>query len=72
MSLFAVLDLNNIVMNTIVADTKEIAESATSTTCIEFNETNPVGVGWAWDGTSFIMPIVEEIIEEQITTEENK
>lgn len=65
MSLFAVLDSNNMVINTIIADTKEIAETATGATCIEFNETNPTGFGYVWDGETF------NITTEEIKQEEN-
>lgn len=59
---FAVLD-NNTVVNTIVADTKEIAEQVTNATCIEYNEANPAGIGYHYDGEMFIQPLVEESTE---------
>jgi len=49
------------VINTIVADSKEIAEQVTNLTCIEFQlEPGAPGVGWTYDGTNFIAPVVEE------------
>lgn len=43
---------NNIVVNTIIADTKEIAESLTGLTCVEFFL--PPVPGDQFDGESFI------------------
>lgn len=60
MKTFAVVN-NNIVINIIVANTKEIAEEITGFTCIEYTEKNPAGVGWKFDGEKFISfePIIE-------------
>jgi hypothetical protein len=44
---YAVVD-NNIVINTIVADSKEIAEEVTGKQCIEYQDENPMGIGWSW------------------------
>jgi hypothetical protein len=52
MATFAVL-VNSVVSNIIVADSKEIAEEATSATCIEYTEIDTVNIGWTWDGTKF-------------------
>ena len=54
---FAVLN-NDIVANTIVADTKEIAEQITNATCVEYDKTNPAGIGYKFNGTTFIEPEV--------------
>jgi hypothetical protein len=51
---FAVLDANNIVENVIVADSLEIAESVTRTTCIQYDETNPAYIGWKYNGITFV------------------
>lgn len=48
MANFAVLN-GNIVSNIIVADTKYIAEQVTKTTCIEYTDQNPAGIGWIYD-----------------------
>ena len=56
---FAVI-LNNKVTNIIVAENKEIAEEVTGFTCIEYTDKSPAGIGWIWDETNFIAPIVEE------------
>ena len=58
MATFAVIN-GNTVENVIVADTKEIAEEVTSKTCIEYTEANPACIGWTWDGTNFIAPVIE-------------
>jgi hypothetical protein len=63
MSTYAVIK-NNEVINTIVADSKEIAEEATNEICIEYTLENPVGIGWSYDGVSFTPPVVEETTTE--------
>jgi hypothetical protein len=63
MTIFAVLDNNNNVTNTIVADSLEIAEQATNSTCIEIIEGTPVSAGSIWNGVNFFDPIVEEPTE---------
>ena len=45
-----------VVTNVIVADTKEIAELVTGSTCVEYTDENPAGIGWTWDGTKFTDP----------------
>lgn len=45
---FAVLDSNGNILNTIVADSKEIAEQVTEKTCIEFI-TEPAEIGGFYD-----------------------
>ena len=52
---FAVI-VNGVVENTIVADSLEIAETATGKTCIEFSEDSLVGIGWLYNGTTFEAP----------------
>lgn len=53
---FAVLDINNIVENIIIADSLEIAEDATKATCIQYDDTNPAYIGWEYNGTTFVDP----------------
>ena len=55
---------DGIVNNVIVADTKEIAETVTGLTCIEYTDENRAGIGWTYDGTNFIAPVIEEPAEE--------
>lgn len=59
---YAVIE-NNIVINTIVAETKQIAEEVTGLLCIEYTNEDPTGIGWTYDGTNFIAPVVEPIEE---------
>jgi hypothetical protein len=61
MAYFAVLDENNIITNLIVADSLQIAESVTGTTCIEYFL--PMIGGTYVDG-QFVDPILEEIPSE--------
>jgi hypothetical protein len=72
MATFAVID-NNIVINTIVVDTKETAEEATGKICIEYTEENPAGIGWSWNqDLGFERPPMPEtpISEDTVNTEE--
>ena len=48
MATFAIIE-NNIVTNTILADTLEDAQLITNSTCVEFTETTPAGIGWTYD-----------------------
>lgn len=63
MAIYAVTD-NNIVINVIVADTKEVAEEVTGKTCIESTEDNPASIGSTWNGINFIPVLTSEPIEE--------
>lgn len=58
MATFAVI-VDDLVMNVIVADTKEIAELVTGLTCVEYTDSNPAGIGWTYEGGVFIAPVVE-------------
>lgn len=60
MAYYAVINGNQ-VTNVIVAETKEIAEQVTNSTCVEYTEDNPAAIGWAYDGEKFIAPIIEAI-----------
>ena len=59
MATFAVIK-DGTVNNVIVADTKEIAETVTGLTCIEYTDENRAGIGWTYDGAEFTAPVVEE------------
>lgn len=48
MKYFAVLNNDNIVENTIVAEFKDIAESVVNKPCIEYTLDDPVGIGYVW------------------------
>jgi hypothetical protein len=54
---FAVLNEVNGVLNVIVADTLEIAEDVTGKTCVPCDDTSVVGA--IWNGTEFILPVIE-------------
>jgi hypothetical protein len=70
MSNYAVLDDNGLVINSIVAESKAIAESVTGMTCIEFQlESGAPGIGWTYNGTDFTAPVVEVPVEETLTEE---
>jgi hypothetical protein len=61
---FAVLDENNKVENTIVAESKEIAEQVTGLTCVEYTDANPaiIGLGYA-DGVFENPPMPEPTLD---------
>jgi hypothetical protein len=69
MANFAVIE-NGIVTNVIVATSKEVAKSVTGKDCVSYDDTNPAGIGWSYDGEKFIapIPVIEEIeMPEEIT-----
>ena len=57
MANYAVID-NETVINTIVADSLEVAQEVTGQTCIEYTDEAPLGINWYWDATAngYIMP----------------
>jgi hypothetical protein len=59
MALFAVIN-DNSVSNVIVCDTKELAETLTNQTCVEYTEDSGVAIGWTYADGVFTAPIVEE------------
>ena len=48
MANFAVISGNQ-VSNVIVADNQADAELATNSTCVEYTDANPAGIGWTYD-----------------------
>lgn len=52
---FAVIN-NNQVINLIICESKELAESITNFLCIEYTSENPTDIGWNYDGTKFVNP----------------
>jgi len=54
---FAVMS-GNTVSNVIVADSKENAELATNSTCVEYTEESPAGIGYSYNEAEdiFITP----------------
>lgn len=63
---YAVIN-NNTVINTIVADSLEIATEITEETCVEYTDDNPAHIGLGYNGSTFEQPIVVEVIEEEPT-----
>ena len=55
MAYFAVLN-GDVVSNVIVSDSLENAKLTTNLTCVEYNDNNPAGIGWTYDGIGFISP----------------
>jgi hypothetical protein len=56
MAHFAVIE-DGAVINTIVAETLDIAQTVSGKTCVEFEHiAGAVGTGWGYDGTDFIPP----------------
>ena len=68
MANFAVIE-SGTVINTILADSKAIAEEITEKTCIEFTSENPAVIGLGYDGTTFEQPAPIEIPTEETPTE---
>ncbi len=62
---FAVIN-NGKVVNTIVADSKTIAEEITGLLCVEYIETNPARIGLGYNDGVFEQPLVLEILDEQL------
>ena len=55
---YAVINNDNVIVNRIVADSLEIAQEATSMTCIPCDGTSRIG--GTWDGSKFTSPVIEE------------
>jgi hypothetical protein len=54
MKTFAVLGTNGLVLNKIVAGSLDIAESVTSSHCVEIPLNTSVDLGDSWNGTTFV------------------
>jgi hypothetical protein len=59
--LFAVIE-NNLVVNIIVGVEDEVV-AAYPNKYVEYTDKNPAAIGWSYDGTNFIAPVVEEPTE---------
>jgi hypothetical protein len=59
MANFAIIE-DRKVTNTILADSKAIAEEVTGRTCVEFIQSNLAHIGFGYDGTTFEQPVQEE------------
>lgn len=51
----------NSVSNIIVADDKDATESALNCTLVAITSETPAGIGWTYDGATFIAPPLEEV-----------
>ena len=68
MANFAVIE-DKKVINTILADSKAIAEEVTGKTCVEYTSENPACIGLGYDGTTFEQPAPTVVSEEEQPTE---
>lgn len=59
MANFAIIE-DGKVTNTILAESKAIAEEVTGKTCVEYTDSNPACIGLGYDGTTFEQPAREE------------
>lgn len=66
---FAVIE-DGIVTNLIVSDSKEVAESLTGKTCIEYFANNPAHIGLSYTNDIFEQPAITEERILQFTPEE--
>lgn len=55
MANYAVIEDNKVV-NIIVADSKDLAETITGKLCIEYTDEKPAGIDWTYNGSEFIAP----------------
>lgn len=69
MSSYAII-MNNQVINTILAESKEIAQGCyPDAIVIEYTLENPAGIGWTYDGKELTAPVIEVPVEETPTEE---
>lgn len=64
MATYAEIDTENIVVNCIVADAEFVA-TQTDKTYVEYDDTNPAGIGYTYDETTknFVAPPQPEPLE---------
>ena len=68
MTNYAIID-NNLVVDVIIADTVEIAETLTGKKAVPFNlENHEAGIGYSYDGEKFSPPIVEVEVPVPLST----
>ena len=58
MANYGVLE-GTLIVNIIVAETKEIAEQVTGKICVDLPPLN-AGIGWTYEGGTFTAPVIEE------------
>ena len=61
MAQYAVID-GNVVVQAIIADSKEDAELLTGKLCVEILN-NEGGIRWGWDGENLTPPVESPIVE---------
>jgi hypothetical protein len=59
MANFAIIE-DGKVLNTILAESKAVAEEVTGKTAVEYTDSNPAHIGLGYDGTTFEQPALEE------------
>ena len=62
---------DGIVVNVLVADTQEIAETVTGLNCIEVTDEVRVEIGGSYDGTTFYPAPVQITKQDELLNEEN-
>lgn len=65
MAKFAVISGKSVI-NTIVADSKEIAENITGQLCIEFSDNVNIGYIYDPETNTFAMPTITEYVEPEL------
>lgn len=68
MKMFAVLNENNIVINVIIADSLEIAQSVTGLVCVEYTQESPAMINDLYNNGNFekIIPLTHEVIQGEL------
>ena len=64
---YAVIDQDGLVVNLIVADSKEVAENVTGLTCIE-NDELLGAIGLVYSDGTFAAPVPEPLVYSGVTT----
>ena len=60
MKMFAVLNENNIVINVIIADSLEIAQSVTGLVCVEYTQESPAMINDLYNDGNFEKVVIPE------------
>jgi hypothetical protein len=64
MKTYAVLDSNSKVINTIVANSLDVAESVTNSYCVQIPLGTSVSIGFSYSDGTFTAPVAETPAEE--------
>lgn len=65
---FAVIE-NNVVINTVVADSVEIAETITGATCVEYTDENVAHIGLGYVDGVFELPAYPDGYFDEVPTD---